>query len=142
MTPYKFERQNRTPRTIAILICVYAALAAVLILFDAAWWLVGIFGLSTLPALWDVVRGTRAGLILENDRINWFSGRREGEIALDDLDKVRLDTRWDFSVRVSLILASGNRIRLPDEAIPPHRELETILKQAGIRTERHHFSVF
>ncbi|WP_170400367.1 hypothetical protein [Ruegeria arenilitoris] len=142
MTPFTFTRHNRTPRTILILICVYAALAALLILFDAAWWLVGLLALSTLPALWDVVHGTRAGMTLDHDRIKWFSGNREGEIPLADIDYIRFDTRWDFSVRVSLVLASGKRIRLPDESTPPHKEFEITLQEVGFRVERHHFTVF
>jgi hypothetical protein len=142
MTPFTFTRHNRTPRTILILICVYAALAALLILFDAAWWLVGVLALSTLPALWDVAHGTRAGMALDHNRIRWFSGKREAEVPLADIDYVRFDTRWDFSVRVSLVLASGKRIRLPDEATPPHKEFENTLQQAGFRVERHHFNVF
>ena len=59
-----------------------------------------------------------------------------------DIDRFRFDTRWDFSVRVSIVLHSGKRIRLPDESLPPHRDLETLLNQAGIRVERHHFTVF
>ncbi|WP_170331519.1 hypothetical protein [Ruegeria arenilitoris] len=142
MTPFTFTRQNRTPRTVLILICVYAALAALLIFFDAAWWLVGLLGLSTLPALWDVVQATRAGMTLDHDRIQWFSGSREAEIVLSDIDYFRFDTRWDFSVRISLVLKSGKRIRLPDEATPPHNELETVFQNAGFRVERHHFRVF
>ncbi len=142
MTPFTFTRHNRTPRTTLILICVYAALAALLILFDAAWWLVGLLALSTLPAVWDVVRGTRAGMTLDRDRIKWFTGNREGEALLADIDHIRFDTRWDFSVRVSLVLASGKRIRLPDESTPPHKDLEITLQQAGFRVVRHHFNVF
>ncbi len=142
MTPYSYTRHNRTPRTVLILVCVYAALIALIILFDAAWWLIGLLALATLPALWDIARGTRAGMSLDHDGIRWFSGNREGHVALADIDYVRLDTRWDFSVRASLVLQSGKRIRLPDESTPPHRDLETVLEQAALRVERHHFNVF
>ncbi|MFY2825930.1 hypothetical protein [Ruegeria sp. MALMAid1280] len=142
MIPFTFTRHNQTPRTILILISIYVALVALLVLFDAAWWLVGLLALSTLPALWDVVHGTRAGMTLDHDRIKWFSGNREGEIPLADIDHIRFDTRWDFSVRVSVALTSGKRIRLPDESTPPHNELEVTLQKAGFRVERHHFTVF
>ncbi|WP_037307958.1 hypothetical protein [Ruegeria halocynthiae] len=142
MTPFTFTRQNRSPRAVAILICVYAALIALVVLFDAAWWLAGLLSLSTLPALWDIARDTQAGLHLDQDKLSWFTGHRTAEIALSDIDHVRFDTRWDFSVRVSLVLASGRRIRLPDESAPPHMEFEPILQQAGMRVERHHFTAF
>ena len=142
MTPYTFTRHNRTPRTILILVLVYAALIALLILFDAAWWLVGLLGLTTLPALWDIAKGTQAGMTLDHDGIRWFSGNREGLVALADIDHVRLDTRWDFSVRTSLVLKSGKRIRLPDESTPHHSELEAAFQQAALRLKRHHFNIF
>lgn len=142
MTPFSYTRHNRTPRTVAILVCVYAALIALVILFDAAWWLVGFLGLTTLPALWDIVQNTRAGLTLDQHRIRWFTGSRKAEVDLADIDHVRLDTRWDLSVRVSLVLKTDKRIRLPDESTPPHKEFELVLQQTGLRVERHHFVVF
>ena len=54
MTPYSFARSNRNLRTLAILAGVYAALLALVVLFDAAWWIAGLLSLATLPALWDV----------------------------------------------------------------------------------------
>jgi len=142
MIPFAFTRQNRAPRNVIILIGVYAALLALVILFDAAWWLIGLLALTTLPALWDIVRDTRAGLSLDHGKIRWFSGNREAEVDLADIDHVRFDTRWDFSVRVSLVLMSGKRIRLPDESTPPHRDFEPILQGAALRVERHHFTAF
>ncbi|MDX1743780.1 MAG: hypothetical protein R3186_09325 [Ruegeria sp.] len=142
MIPYSFTRHNRTRRSVLTLMGIYAGLLALVIVFDAAWWLVGLLSLSTLPALWDIIQDTQAGLTLDPDRIYWFSGNREAEVALSEIDHVRLDTRWDFSVRSALVLASGKRIRLPDEAMPPHKEFESILEKAGLRVERHHFRVF
>ncbi|WP_254055870.1 hypothetical protein [Ruegeria sp. EL01] len=115
---------------------------ALVILFNAAWWLMAFFALATLPAVWDVFHDTQAGLILEPEQLRWYSGQRQGEIDLSDVDYFRFDTRWDFSVRISLVLHSGKRIRLPDESLPPHREFEGLLSQEGYRVERHHFTVF
>ncbi|WP_420584479.1 hypothetical protein [Ruegeria sp.] len=142
MTPFTYTRHNRSPRTVVILIGVYAALLALVILFDAAWWLIGILALATLPAVWDIAQNTRAGLVLDQHCLRWFTGTREAEVALTDIDHVRLDTRWDFSVRVSLVLTTKKRIRLPDESTPPHREFEAVLEGAGLRVERHHFTIF
>ncbi|WP_209504495.1 MULTISPECIES: hypothetical protein [unclassified Ruegeria] len=142
MTPYSFTRRNRNSRTLIILASVYMALLALVILFDAAWWIVGLLSLATLPAIWDVIQNTSAGVQLDRDAVRWFTGNRQGDIPMRDIDHFRFDTRWDFSVRVSIVLKSEKRIRLPDESLPPHRELETILKQAGFRVDRHHFTVF
>lgn len=142
MTPFSFTRRNRSPKTIGILIAVYAGLLGLILLFDAAWWLVALPALAALPAVWDVVQNSSAGLKLDRDHLCWHSGRREGELPLQDIDFFRFDTRWDFSVRVSAILTSKKRVRLPDESVPPHRQFEEVLKQAGFRVERHHFTIF
>ncbi|WP_170422634.1 hypothetical protein [Ruegeria arenilitoris] len=142
MTEFTFTRNNRAPRTVGVLICVYAALLALVIVFEAAWWLVALLALPTLPALWDVAQDTSAGLSLNDSTLKWFTGSREAEVDCADIDYVRFDTRWDFSVRVSLVLNSGKRIRLPDESTPHHRDFEQVLQQAGFRVERHHFVAF
>ncbi len=142
MTEFTFARNNRAPRTVGVLICVYAALLALVIVFEAAWWLVALLALPTLPALWDVAQNTSAGLSLNESKLKWFTGSREAEIDCADIDYARFDTRWDFSVRVSLVLNSGKRIRLPDESTPHHRDFEQVLQQAGFRVERHHFVAF
>ncbi len=142
MTPFTYTRHNRSPRSVAILILVYAALIALVILFDAVWWLVGLLALTTLPALWDILQDTSAGLTLDQNELSWFTGARQAKVTLADIDYVRFDTRWDFTVRVSLVLNTGKRIRLPDESTPPHTEFEPVLQQFGLRVERHHFRVF
>ncbi|SLN19065.1 hypothetical protein RUM8411_00625 [Ruegeria meonggei] len=142
MTPYSFTRHNRSAKAMGIVICVYAALIALVILFDAVWWIIAALALSTLPALWDIARGTQAGVTFDQNKLQWFSGGREAEVALADIDHVRFDTRWDLSVRVSLVLRSDKRIRLPDESTPSHKEFEHVLQHAGLRVERHHFTVF
>ncbi|MGI9370264.1 MAG: hypothetical protein ACR2O2_15650 [Ruegeria sp.] len=101
-----------------------------------------ILALGTVPALVDIIRNTSAGMTLEPDILSWHTGSRQGEIALVEIDYFRFDTRWDFSVRVSAVLNSGKRIRLPDEAMQPHLEFEKLLQDAGQRVERHHFRVF
>lgn len=142
MTAFTFTRQNRNPRTVLILIGIYAALIALMILFDAVWWLMVLLALTTLPALWDIVKDTSAGMELNDDTLRWHTGQRQGELRLSDVTRFRFDTRWDFSVRVSAVLKSDKRLRLPDESLPPHKKLEEVLQQAGFTVERHHFRVF
>lgn len=142
MTSFSFTRQNRSPRAVLILIGVYASLIGLMIVFDAVWWLMGLLALTTLPALWDIVKDTSAGMELTHDTLRWHTGQRHGELSLSEVDRFRFDTRWDLSVRVSAILKSDKRLRLPDESLPPHRQLEEVLKEAGFAVERHHFTVF
>ena len=139
---FEFSRQGRSPRTVAILIIVYTGLIGAIILIDAAWWLMGILALLTLPALWDLWRDPSAGVRLDADRLDWHTGRRRATLELQEIEHMRFDTRWDFSVRVTAVLQDGKRVRLPYEALPPHRDFEKALVLIGVTVKRHHFAVF
>ena len=58
-----------------------------------------------------------------------------------EIDHMRFDTRLDFSVRVSAVLADRRKVRLPYEALPQHKRLEAACHAHGLRVERHHFSL-
>lgn len=137
-----FTRYGRSPRTVAVLICIYAVLLALILMVDAAKWLMGGLALFTLPALWDLATNPSAGVELDADRLCWHSGRRHGGIDLSEIDHMRFDTRWDFSVRVMAVLKTNRRVRLPFESLPPHKQFETAFQALGIPVARKHFTVF
>jgi len=139
---FEFTRHGRSPRTVAILIVIYGLLLSAVCLIDAAWWIMFGLALLTLPALWDLYRNPSAGVRLNDDRLNWHSGRRIGELELIEIDHMRFDTRWDFSVRVSAVLNAKKRVHLPFETVPPHREFEAALQARGIEVKRNHFAFF
>ncbi|MEY8830577.1 hypothetical protein AB9K34_19575 [Sedimentitalea sp. XS_ASV28] len=124
------------------LVLIYAVLIGLCVMVDAAWWLVMLLAMPTLPALVDVLRDTRAGLRLSRNRLEWHTGKRHGALTLGEIDHMRLDTRWDFSVRATACLHDNKEVRLPYEAIPPHRALEAALQARGIPVQRRHFTVF
>ena len=131
----------RRPRTVLVLLAVWAGLAALWWGLNAAWWIVAALALPTLPALWEVLTDRRAGLRLDDGMLRWHDGARTDHVALAALDHVRMDTRLDLSVRVTLVLRDGRRVRLPQACVPPHRALEATLAGAGVPTRRHHFGL-
>ena len=139
---FSFTRQGRSPRTLAVVIVIYAVLVMAVLLVDAAWWLMAALALFTLPALWDLYADPSAGVQLNKDRLDWHSGRRSAFVDLNEVDHMRFDTRWDFSVRVTAMLRDGKRVRLPYDALPPHRDFEIALQKQGLRVVRHHFTKF
>ena len=141
MPPYRFERSGRTRQTAFALGAVWVVIGALVVFLDAALWVLAIPALFTLPAIWDLISDRRAGMEIGEDTIRWHSGRSEGEVVFGRIDRVRLDTRLDLSVRVTLVLVSGRKLRLPQESVPPWRELEAELSARGIKSERHHFSL-
>jgi hypothetical protein len=142
MDDFSYVSFGRSRKTLMVLISIYAALVFMIMHFDAALWVMGIVAGFTLPALWDLWANRTAGLTLSRETLNWHSGNRGSDIPLSDIKKVRLDTRLDLSVRATIIPHQGRKIRLPYEATPPHRALETALTARNIKTERHHFNLF
>ncbi|GHF60234.1 hypothetical protein [Seohaeicola zhoushanensis] len=140
MNDYRFERQGRSLGAVALLGTIYAALILAVLYLDAAPWLMGLLALPTLPALRDVIANPSAGLHLGEDAIEWYSGRRAGSVSRDEIALLRLDRRWDTTVRAVLVLTSGKAIHLPQECLPHHSLLEAEAAARGLRVERHPFS--
>ncbi|MFG6591586.1 hypothetical protein [Sulfitobacter sp. 1A12157] len=141
MAAYTYRRHARSRTALMLLPLIWLALGAAWHWLDASGWLVGLLGLFTLPALWEVFSNPASGLTLDQHSLSWFTGKRDAKIALAQVDRVRLDTRLDMSVRATVILHTGRKIKLPFEATPPHRALEAALQARGVATERHHFTL-
>ncbi|MFU8865853.1 MAG: hypothetical protein ACNA7O_18235 [Rhodobacterales bacterium] len=135
------RNRGRNQRTALVLLGVWGLLVALVVLFDAALWIVAGFALFTLPALWDLASDRAAGLVLTGENLNWFSGRQHDNIPHLRIKAVRLDRRLDLSYRVSVVLKDDRRIRLPQECLPQIDTLARALEQAGIKVERHPFSL-
>lgn len=141
---FEFTRHGRSKRTALALLAVWGLILLALLVFQASLVLVSIIALFTIPAALDFALNPSAGLVLTQDGIRWYSGRRSAELGFDKIEYFRFDTRLDFSVRVSAVLRNpaGKRIRLPYEALPPHRAFEEALHARGQIVKRHHFSLF
>lgn len=132
---------GRNARTGLVLAAVWAVLGLMLVVLDAALWIVAGLALFTLPALWDLVSDRPSGLTLTQDSLHWWSGKQSDTIPLARIKAVRLDRRLDLSFRTSIVLHDDRRIRLPQDCLPEVPRLESALIRAGIRVERHPFSL-
>lgn len=141
MQPYSYETTGRNRATLIVVTLVWIALALAVRLLDAALWLVGIVALFTLPAIYDLLSARRSGLSLGPEGLGWFSGKRDGTVMWNQISHIRLDTRLDLSVRATVHLITGRKIRLPLEATPPAETFEKVLTERGVKVERHHFSL-
>lgn len=138
---FSYHRQARSVPLAVVLAGVWAGLIALYVIVDASPLILGVLALFTLPGLVDLIRNPASGLTLTDRTLSWHSGRRSAELALEEIDHMRLDTRLDFSVRASAVLRSGRKIRLPFEATPPHQAFEDALEARGIKTRRTHFQL-
>lgn len=143
MTPplLDYRTTGRNRRTAFALAGVWIVLVLLLVVLDAATWIVAGLALFTLPALWDLLSDRASGLRLTGDDLHWFSGAKADTIPRARIKAVRLDRRLDLSYRVSVVLHDTRRIRLPQDCVPPIPVLEEALARAGLPVERHPFSL-
>lgn len=139
-TPYIYARTGRNWPTLLSMLGVWGVLITLILAVDMALWLAGIVFLFTLPAFIDVVTARPSGITISNDQIDWHAGRQDGTMTKRLIKVIRLDTRLDFSVRCTLELYSGQRIKIPFESCPQHQLLENQLHQFGFETKRRHFT--
>ena len=138
--PFTHRGSGRSWPVAAVCLLIWAALIATRFGLGASPWILAPIALMTLPALADLVRAPATFLQLDTSGLRWQAGRRNGDIPLNRIDKIRFDTLWDFSIRITLCLTDGRRIRLPPDLRPPHRAFEAALQAHGLTTERHHFA--
>lgn len=136
-----FRRTGRSRRNIVVLVLVWAALLGMLVVLQAAPWIVMFLWLFTLPLAWEVWKNPESRLTLDARDLDWSGILGADRVALGQIDKVRFDRRLDMSMRVTLVLADGRKIRLPHDVLPPHERFEAALQAQGVRIERHPFSL-
>lgn len=139
---YHFQQQGRSLPLLLALLFWGLALGYLSLTLEASRWIVLLFALPTLPAIWDLWRNPTSGLAIDADQIAWFTATARDRLALSDLALLRLDRRWDFSFRATLITTRGGKIRLPQSCLPPVDRFELELQVRGITSQRHHFTAF
>jgi virulence-associated protein VagC len=137
---YRYESQGRTPKSIAALVGMLLVIAG-LEFIGTVWWIVVLVALISLPAALDVLLNVRSSLDLDDERLFWKNRSQDVTIPLFEIEKVRFDGRMDLSTRVTIVLRDGRKLRLPYDALPPHKELESELQSRDVRTERNAFTV-
>lgn len=142
LTPYHFQRQGRSVGLALALGLWLAGLGLAWVFLQISPWVTVVLALPTLPGFWELWRNPASGLTVSQDQISWFNGDRSASLPLAEIALLRLDRRWDFSFRATLMLHSGAKTRLPQPALPPVQPLEDALKARGILSQRHHFTNF
>jgi hypothetical protein len=136
-----FTRHARRRSNGLILLGVWSLLLLIWLQFDASPWIIAVLTLATAPALWGWAKGRRAGLSASDAGLSWYSGPHGASLHWAEVQHLRLDTRLDWSIRATLTLTNGQRLRLPLEAVPDPDALEAVFQARNIAVERHHFSL-
>lgn len=134
------HNQGRTLRTFGALVLAAALLGGLYSIGTMTWILV-FLSLFAIPALVDLLLNPVSTFEMTDDTMRWKCPTQSGELTLDRIRQVRLDTRLDVSVRVTVMLVDGSKLRLPQDVLPAHKTLEEAFQARGIKVERHHFRV-
>lgn len=141
MSDYTYTRSARSPRALILVALWWLVILILYTVLDAAPIIVLLLGCASLPSLFEIGAGATSRLQITASEIAWRSGRRGATLPRGQLKSVRLDTRLDFSLRMTLLTHQGAKIRLPYECVPPAADIETALQQHDIPYERHHFTL-
>ena len=140
--PYHHQHHGRSPTNFVALAGAWAVLAGLWVGVGAAPWVVSLLGMATLPLVWDIARNPQQWLRLDDRGLAWQGLGGQQHIALAEIDHVRLDRRFDFSMRITIVPKAGPRLRLPPGLAPPADALQSVLQAHGISCQRHPFSLF
>ena len=138
---YLYETRGRNPRTALALAAVVLVLIGLNAIGTVFWIMFGV-ALFAVPAAMDMLFDLRTEFTLDETAIKWRNRTQEAEIPLHEIDKVRLDGRFDLSVRITVILRDQSKVRIPHDVQPPHKVLESELKKRDVTTARHPFTLF
>ena len=139
--PLRHELHGRNRRTIGALV-VAVAFLGFLYSIGTTGWILTLLSVFALPALVDVIFNPLSTFEIDDDAIRWRSVTQVAAVGLDKVRQVRVDTRLDISIRVTLMLVDGSKMRIPQDVLPPRNTLETALADRDIPIERHHFRLF
>lgn len=138
---YKFEKRPRTKVSVSMVVGYLVILGLIKLTFQLADVLLALAILIAIPAIYELARNTTSTLTLSKDMLRWTTGRQTGEIAFHTIKRVRFDTRLDLSIKTTVILNTGRKIRIPYACTPPIGAFTEALNSANIKHERHHFTL-
>lgn len=138
--PLTYRNEGRNRRTLGALIAAVVLLGFLYSIGTAVWILI-LLSLFAVPALFDMLLNPVATFELDDEILRWKSPTQSAELYLNQIRSARFDTRLDVSIRVSITLVDGSKLRIPQDVLPPHKRVEEAFEARGIKVERHHFRV-
>lgn len=138
--PLSFTRRARRPAAFIMLASALIVLAFLIFGVEAHPAIVTVFAVLMSPALFEIIRNAESTLHLDDTHLEWQSGRQSRRIVLADIDRVTLQRIYDFSFRGWVHLKSGQRLRIPEDAMPDADTIRAALETRGIPVSRSIFS--
>ena len=136
---YHFERPARSTKSVSVLLWMIGLLVILMLVFQASWIILSFGAVITLPLIWDIVSNPVAQFTLDEKTISWTTGRKMVAVERRDIDRIRFNTRLDGSRKITLLLNYGGKRVVAPPCTPPIKDIESVLKGAGITYEIRHF---
>ena len=137
----RFEPDRRRRTTVVVLLC-WAAILGLSAGIGMAWWIALPLWIITLPAAWEMLHPPICWLEVDDAGVRAALGRTRIDVPRAQIDRARLDTKLDLSLKLRLYPEHGRPMVVPSPCLPSGPVLEKALTEAGIKVERHHFTVF
>lgn len=138
--PLTFTHHGRNRRTFIALGLAVAVLVG-LNAIGTTFWILAILSVFAVPALVDVLFNPISTFALKDGVLRWKSATQEAEMRTEQIRSARFDTRLDISVRATLNMVDGSKVRIPNDVLPSPDRLQATLEAYDIPVERHHFRV-
>jgi len=138
----KHSRSFRNRKQAILLALLWGAGFGLYIVLEASPIIVALLFLVSLPAAYDFLRGDTATLEITSEHVKWSWRKHDHTVDLSNIAHVQLTTRLDLSLRMTLHLTSGRKLRVIDPCvIGTAHDLEMTFANFGIRVKRSHFSL-
>lgn len=131
MDALRHQQAGRNRRSVTIIVLFVAGLIA-LLFADVHWALILILSLFGLPTFVDVVFNPVAEFELDDDRVRWKNATQEAEIGFEKIKSVHFATRLNVAFRITLIMYDDAKVQIPQDVLPPRRDLETAFERHNI----------
>lgn len=137
---FHFHKSARRRSSIVIISAIWIALLGLNVFLDARIWILAIFALFTLPAIFDIAKGRESKLHIDDRIVEWSPGSgKDGSALLANILQVGVRIRLDFSRRIRFDMRDGTVLRLPPDCTPPGNALEAAFAERQIPIRREYF---
>ena len=131
---YAFQRITRRPFIVAALLASMGLFYTGVVI-GAPTVILILWGLASAALLVAVAVNRRAGIRIDGGTLAWYAGPRREQVALSDILRVTV-TRWtDGPGEWVIETKTGQRLTLPDAAVPIGSALGEALRDRGVTIE-------
>ncbi|MGB1235379.1 MAG: hypothetical protein ACPG5U_06585 [Planktomarina sp.] len=140
MDVYTYHHNATNGRSVAVVSAIFLTVALAYAYIDLHPMIAMVAVMLCMPATFEMGQNRKYSLTLDNREIRWSINKDTDAAQIENIEKVTLTTRLDFSTRITLHLKSGDKVRLHPGVTPKGDDLATQLNARNIPYTRQHFT--